>query len=179
MTGKQQLGTSAHGKPLAAGPAHIGLRGDTLMRLVVDLTKCQGYAQCAFLAPAAFTMHGDEALMYDPAPDDTQPRRTRRAAAACPVQAIQLDRVDGADGFGQADGARGTAAAGDADGSGATFRRTGRIVAVGTSLAGLVTTVDADGLEVRDHSGRGAFTTQQIERLTDVYDRPPGEDRRA
>ena len=40
------------------------------MRVVVDLTKCEGYAQCAFLAPDAFRMHGDEALMFDPAPSD-------------------------------------------------------------------------------------------------------------
>ena len=36
------------------------------MRLVVDLTKCQGYAQCAFLAPEVFTIQGDEALTYGP-----------------------------------------------------------------------------------------------------------------
>src|SRR5436190_524200 len=35
------------------------------MKLVVDLTRCQGYAQCAFLAPSAFTMRGDEALRYE------------------------------------------------------------------------------------------------------------------
>jgi ferredoxin len=59
-------------------------------KLVADLTQCQGYAQCAFLAPYAFTMHGDEALMYDPNPGDEQRRRIMRAAAACPVQAVQL-----------------------------------------------------------------------------------------
>lgn len=64
-------------------------------KLVVDLTKCQGYAQCAFLAPDASTMHGDEALMYDPDPDDEQRRQIMRAAAAGPVQAVQLDREDG------------------------------------------------------------------------------------
>jgi ferredoxin len=36
-------------------------------------------------------MHGDEALMYDPNPDDEQRRRIMRAAEACPVQAVQLD----------------------------------------------------------------------------------------
>ena len=41
------------------------------MRVVVDLTKCQGYAQCAFLAPSSFQMQGDEALMYDPRPPTT------------------------------------------------------------------------------------------------------------
>jgi ferredoxin len=56
------------------------------MRIVVNLTRCQGYAQCAFLAPDVFRMRGDEALMYDPQPDEAQRERVLRAAAACPVQ---------------------------------------------------------------------------------------------
>jgi ferredoxin len=31
------------------------------MRVVVNLTRCQGYAQCAFLAPDVFRMRGNEA----------------------------------------------------------------------------------------------------------------------
>ena len=63
------------------------------MKLVVSLTRCQGYAQCAFLAPDAFVMQGDgEALLYDPEPSDELRERVLRAAAACPVQAIALDR---------------------------------------------------------------------------------------
>ena len=42
------------------------------MRIAVDLTKCQGYAQCAFLAPEVFRIQGDEALTYDPDPEDAQ-----------------------------------------------------------------------------------------------------------
>ncbi|MET7289890.1 ferredoxin [Streptomyces sp. NPDC005573] len=64
------------------------------MRVVVDLSRCEGYAQCAFLAPDVFRMHGEEALMYDPSPDDDQRDRVLRAAAACPVQAILVDRLD-------------------------------------------------------------------------------------
>jgi ferredoxin len=64
------------------------------MRLVVDISRCQGYAQCAFLAPDAFQMHGEEALMYDPSPDDSQREQILRAAAACPVQAILVDHKD-------------------------------------------------------------------------------------
>ncbi|MFC4612036.1 ferredoxin [Streptomyces maoxianensis] len=61
------------------------------MRLVVDLNRCQGYAQCAFLAPDVFAMHGDEALLYNPHADDAQREHVVRAAAACPVQAILVE----------------------------------------------------------------------------------------
>ena len=64
------------------------------MRVVVDLNRCLGYAQCAFLAPTVFELHGEEALMYDPNPDDTTRLRVLRAAAACPVQAILVERLD-------------------------------------------------------------------------------------
>ncbi|WP_431676611.1 ferredoxin [Kitasatospora sp. KL5] len=64
------------------------------MRLVVDLNRCQGYAQCAFLAPDVFTMHGDEALLYNPYADPDQKEKLERAVAACPVQAILLDDRD-------------------------------------------------------------------------------------
>ena len=42
------------------------------MRIVVDLNRCQGYAQCVPLAPDVLKMHGEEALAYDPNPDDSQ-----------------------------------------------------------------------------------------------------------
>ncbi|MFE7639109.1 ferredoxin [Kitasatospora sp. NPDC057518] len=61
------------------------------MKIVVDLNRCQGYAQCAFLAPRVFELHGEEALMYTPQPPDGQRERVLRAAAACPVQAILVE----------------------------------------------------------------------------------------
>ncbi len=64
------------------------------MRLIVDLNRCQGFAQCVFLAPDVFELHGDEILLYDPNPDDAQRLRVLRAAAACPVQAIMVDKLD-------------------------------------------------------------------------------------
>ncbi|MDT0545686.1 ferredoxin [Streptomyces lonegramiae] len=67
------------------------------MRLVVDLNRCQGYAQCVFLAPEVFALHGDEALRYTPYADDSRREQVARAVAACPVQAILLDEVDKAD----------------------------------------------------------------------------------
>ncbi|MER6447086.1 ferredoxin [Streptomyces venezuelae] len=64
------------------------------MRLVVDLNRCQGYAQCAFLAPDVFAMHGDESLLYNPEADPAQREDVMRAVAACPVQAILLEITD-------------------------------------------------------------------------------------
>jgi ferredoxin len=61
------------------------------MRLVVDLNKCQGYAQCVPLAPEVLQLVGEEALAYDPNPEDSQRQRVLRAAASCPVQAIILE----------------------------------------------------------------------------------------
>ncbi|MFE4965807.1 ferredoxin [Streptomyces sp. NPDC056660] len=60
------------------------------MQTVVDLTRCQGYAQCVFLAPQVFELHGEEGLLYATAVPDDQVDRVRQAVAACPVQAILL-----------------------------------------------------------------------------------------
>ncbi|GHF69427.1 ferredoxin [Streptomyces mashuensis] len=58
------------------------------MHVVVDLNRCQGYAQCVFLAPRVFALHGEEALTYTPAVPRDQEERVREAVVACPVQAI-------------------------------------------------------------------------------------------
>jgi ferredoxin len=67
------------------------------MRLVVDLNKCQGYAQCVPLAPQVFQLLGEEALAYHPNPDDSQRQQVLRAAASCPVQAIIIESDPPAD----------------------------------------------------------------------------------
>src|SRR6266545_4756713 len=138
------------------------------MRLLVDLTRCQGYGQCAFHAPGAFVMYGDEALMYDPDPDEAQRASILRAAAACPVQAIQLDRADAepatrAEPATSAEPATGAEPARRED----AFRRTGRIVIVGASLAGLraAETLRAEGFA-------GSLTMIGAEPYP-PYDRPP------
>lgn len=61
------------------------------VRIVVDLNRCQGYAQCVPLAPEVLKLLGEEALAYDPNPDDSQRQRVVRAAASCPVQAILVE----------------------------------------------------------------------------------------
>ena len=135
------------------------------MRLVVDLTKCQGYAQCAFLAPEVFTIQGDEALTYDPDPDEAQRTRIRRAAAACPVQAIRLDQLEEPHRPRPPEEAPGTAAA--AGGNGGTFLRSGRIVIVGTSLTGL-----RAAERLREEGFTGSLTLIG-EEAHEPYDRPP------
>lgn len=66
------------------------------MHIVVDLNRCQAYAQCCFLAPSVFQLHGEEALFYDPSPDEARREQVLRAVAACPVQAIFVERADAA-----------------------------------------------------------------------------------
>jgi ferredoxin len=64
------------------------------MRIVFDLNRCLGYAQCIPLAPDALKLAGEEAVMYDPNPDDSQRQQVLRAVASCPVQAIMVDFAD-------------------------------------------------------------------------------------
>lgn len=61
------------------------------MRVLVDLNRCQAYAQCCFLAPDVFKLKGREVVFYSSDVDDEHRRDVRRAAAACPVRAILTD----------------------------------------------------------------------------------------
>ncbi|WP_250572527.1 FAD-dependent oxidoreductase [Nonomuraea sediminis] len=126
------------------------------MRVVVDLTRCQGHGQCVFAAPGVFAMHGQEALVYDPNPDEAERDRVRRAVAACPVQAIHV-------GGPATHVANGKATAQDAQGP----RWEGRIVIVGASLAGL----RAAGV-LRREGFTGPLTLIGDE-SHEPYDRPP------
>src|SRR2546423_7002895 len=131
------------------------------MRVVVDLTRCQGYAQCAFHAPAVFRMHEEEALMYDLDPGDDQRERVLQAAAACPVQAILVDRMKAWD-VPQRAGTRGTGGR-----HGETLDWVRRVVVVGASLAGLQA---AEAL--REEGFTGSLTVIGDE-PAEPYDRPP------
>ncbi|NJC68320.1 FAD-dependent oxidoreductase [Planosporangium thailandense] len=160
------------------------------MRVVVNLTRCEGYAQCAFLAPEVFQLRGDEALMYDPQPDDAQRERVLRAAAACPVQAILVDRIEDREATADARSASVAAARAGSVPAGGSFgraapnrasesasglrdaaieamRRTGRIAIVGASLAGL-----AAAATLRREGFTGSLTLIGDEPHR-PYDRPP------
>src|SRR5262249_6988795 len=77
--------------PMTAADVRDRPRPAVRLRLVVDLNRCEAYAQCCFLAPNVFELHGEEALWYDPSPDESERARVLRAAAACPVQAITVE----------------------------------------------------------------------------------------
>ena len=68
------------------------------MRVVVDLTRCQGYAQCCYAAPEHFELRGHEILFYDPAPPDAKRSQIERAQQACPVRAIEIEPAGLAEG---------------------------------------------------------------------------------
>jgi ferredoxin len=69
------------------------------MRIVVDPNGCQAYAQCAFLAPDVFVLHGSgDSLLYDTQPDDSRRDEVLRAVHACPVQAIMAEFGPGENG---------------------------------------------------------------------------------
>ena len=106
--------------------------GRVLMRVVVDLNRCQGYAQCVFLAPDVFELHGEEALLYD-----LEPGRRRASAGAA-----GRGGVPGAGDRGGAAGRGGATGRGSGGRDGMSielavgaaveeFRRSGRIVIVG------------------------------------------------
>ncbi|MET7246444.1 ferredoxin [Methylobacterium sp. EM32] len=64
------------------------------MRVVVDLNRCQAYAQCCYAAPERFVLRGDEILVYDPAPPAADRAALDRAVQACPVRAIRVEHED-------------------------------------------------------------------------------------
>jgi len=104
-------------------------------------------------------MQGDEALWYEPEPGGWHREQVLHAVAACPVQAIRVSGM-------QPDGAAAAPAqaqGGDLD----NFRRTGRIVIVGASLAGLQA-----ARTLRREGFTGSLTLIGDEAYG-PYDRPP------
>ena len=64
------------------------------MKIVVDLNLCRSYGQCVFAAPKVFRFHGEQSLEYDYNPPEELRVQVKRAAAACPVQAISIGQGD-------------------------------------------------------------------------------------
>jgi ferredoxin len=63
------------------------------MRVTVDLTKCQGYANCVVEAPDVFDVgdeNGKAVVLVERVPESLHDE-ARRAAASCPVFAISVE----------------------------------------------------------------------------------------
>lgn len=126
------------------------------MDIAVDMTKCQSYAQCCFLAPGVFRFEGEEALVYNPNPSDEERSRVLESAAACPVQAI---RVGGTQ--------LPVRPADSTERGAAPLTSSDAVVIVGASLAGLRA---AEAVRARGFTGRLTIIGDEPHR---PYDRPP------
>jgi ferredoxin len=67
------------------------------MRVSVDLTRCQGYANCLLEAPGIFDLDDDSglAVVLVPEPGPEAHDAARRAERMCPVTAIVVDDAAG------------------------------------------------------------------------------------
>ncbi len=66
------------------------------MRVTVDLSRCQGYANCVLAAPDIFDLDDEtsQAIVLEPSPPADRYEAARQAEAGCPVQAITLEEDD-------------------------------------------------------------------------------------
>ena len=73
------------------------------MRVTVDLSRCQGYANCVSTAPEIFDLDDDsgQAVVLTPEVGTDQLDAARQAVDMCPAQAISLVDASAADSVGQ------------------------------------------------------------------------------
>jgi ferredoxin len=64
------------------------------MRIVVDPNRCAEDAEGAPLASKALKLNGEEVLVSDPKPDDTEREPVPRPVPRCPMRAIFGDALD-------------------------------------------------------------------------------------
>jgi ferredoxin len=59
-----------------------------MIKVDVDMTKCQHYGQCVFEAPEVFRLNEDDKLEYVAEVDDSERANVEAAIDVCPMQAI-------------------------------------------------------------------------------------------
>ena len=59
-----------------------------MIKINVDMTKCQHYGQCVFEAPNVFKLNEDDKLEYTATADDSERENVEAAIDICPMQAI-------------------------------------------------------------------------------------------
>lgn len=61
-----------------------------MIRIAVDMDKCQHYGQCVFEAPNIFKLNDDDKLEYHAEADDDELDNVESAVDVCPMQAIRI-----------------------------------------------------------------------------------------
>ena len=61
-----------------------------MLKIYVDMEKCQHYGQCVFEAPDIFRLNSDDKLEYTATADDSELGNIEAAIDVCPMQAIFL-----------------------------------------------------------------------------------------
>lgn len=59
-----------------------------MLKIYVDMEKCQHYGQCVFEAPDIFRLNSDDKLEYTATADDSERANIEAAIDVCPMQAI-------------------------------------------------------------------------------------------
>ncbi len=59
-----------------------------MLKIHVDMEKCQHYGQCVFDAPNVFRLNDDDKLEYEATADDSERDNVQLAVDICPMQAI-------------------------------------------------------------------------------------------
>lgn len=63
-----------------------------MIKITVDMEKCQHYGQCVYEAPTIFKLNEDDKLEYLATADDSELMNVQAAADICPMQAIQFTK---------------------------------------------------------------------------------------
>ena len=61
-----------------------------MLKIYVDMEKCQHYGQCVFEAPDIFRLNSVDKLEYTATADDSERGNIEAAIDVCPMQAIFL-----------------------------------------------------------------------------------------
>jgi ferredoxin len=61
-----------------------------MLKINVDMNKCQHYGQCVFDAPNVFRLNDEDKLEYEATADDSERENVQLAIDICPMQAISF-----------------------------------------------------------------------------------------
>ena len=65
-----------------------------MLKIHVDMEKCQHYGQCVFDAPNVFRLNDDDKLEYEATADDSEQDNVQLAVDIGPMQAISFTKAD-------------------------------------------------------------------------------------